>query len=122
MKNKIVVFIVIFFASKFALASCGSLPGQPALLNEPQLNLTQLEILEPQFEVYLESLESYQACIDVESGSIDPDTEDYQAIYQDWSLLREAAEEQKLLAIDRYNTHIETVDTQLSEEASTQSQ
>jgi len=122
MKNKLIVFLIAFFTSQFAFANCGSVPAQPALLDEAQIDIKQLEALEPQFEAYLQSIDSYQACIDNEITSLDPESEDYQTVFQDKTRLWDAAEEQKLLAIGRYNTHIETVDTVLQEEASTQSQ
>jgi len=120
MKTRLNIFLIAFFTSQSAFAKCGPIPVQPALLNETQIDIKQLEALEPQFAVYLESVDFYQACIDNEVTSIDVDSEDYQTAFEDKTRLWDAAEEQKLLANERYNMHIETVDTALSEEANTQ--
>ncbi|MFT6098154.1 MAG: hypothetical protein ACJAYF_000690 [Arenicella sp.] len=122
MKNKVIVFLAAFFSSQFAFANCGAMPQRPILLNEVQVDIKQLEALESQFDLYLQSIDSYQACIDSEVTLLDTETENYLTNFEDKARLWDAAEEQKLLANDRYNMHIKTVDTTLPEEMNAQAE
>jgi hypothetical protein len=122
MKNKIIVFLAALFASKCAFANCGTMPQPPLLLNEVQIDIKQLEALEPLFDLYLQSIDSYQACIDSEVTLLDAESENYLTNFEDKTRLWDAADEQKLLANDRYNTHIKTVDIALPEETNTQAE
>ena len=122
MKNRVIVFFATLFAYQFAFANCGAMPQRPILLNEVQIDIKQLEALEPQFDLYLQSIDSYQACVDSEVTLLDTESENYLTDFEDKTRLWDAAEEQKLLANDRYNMHIKTVDTTLPEETNTQAE
>ncbi len=90
------------------MANCGPIPAQPELLTSPQITVSELTELEAPFEAYLSGVEFYQACIQSEANAIDVEIDNYEAIYQDWMRLRESAEEQKNLAIERFNSHVKT--------------
>jgi hypothetical protein len=116
------IFFMAIFTPSFAFANCGLFPSRPALLNEVQIDVKQLEALEPQLDLYLQNMDSYQACIDSEVALLDPELENYLTNFEDKARLWDAAEEQKRLANDRYNMHINTVDTALPEEINAQTE
>lgn len=92
------------------LASCGSIPDAPELLNKQRVNTVELSSLDQQFTIYLDAIEQFQDCIDSSVISLDIESETYESDFQDLMMSMELAEQQKLLAADQFNVHVDTVD------------
>ena len=112
----IAVLLLITLVPMQAFASCGEVPPAPGLLQTYQVNTEQLESLDDQLNGYLLSIQGYQDCIDGQVVGLDPEAEDYDTLFEDLMILMDAAEQQKLLAVQRFNQHVDTVDTESEEE------
>jgi hypothetical protein len=115
---KYIVSVVFFVACapQVALANCGDIPAAPSLLQMDQVNTVQLELLDDQLNGYLETIQAFQDCIDGQVVGLDPEAENYDTMFEDLMILMDSSEQQKLLAVEKFNMHVDTVETESESE------
>ena len=118
MKHTTLVFFFMTFTTKVVFANCGEIPEAPGLLQMNRVNTEQLESLDDQLNGYLVSIQAFQDCVDGKVVGLDPEAENYDTLFEDLMILMDSAEQQKLLAVDKFNMHVDTVETESEQEAS----
>ena len=112
MKKTIIQLVTVFLLFPLnSFADCGYLPTAPELLIEPQLTAAQFSDLDPQMDVYVEKIEAYQECINVEINALAPDdapseyysSDEYQYPYSQLSSAKDFSQQKLQETFDRYN-------------------
>jgi len=115
MKKYALALSLLFIAPTAAQASCGVIPTPPQILELAQLDAPQLETVKGEMSDFFEEVSTYRNCVDDLISGIAPadapieyfDSAEYQAQFDSYAQLSEAAELRMKLAVDRFNYLVE---------------